>query len=120
MKNQVSSRELAEMMLRWEDLQAEIAQLEDNIKAAVLRAGASQQVGRVKARFSKGRKSYQYEDLARKALAAREEDPEAVISAFTEVKTRVDWRAMVADLGYKQDEIPYTQSDPRVTIKLEA
>lgn len=108
----MDARELAMAMLDYEKAQRKADELRAQVEAAVLEIGETQQVGNVKATYRNGRKSYDYK-------AAVKDDPGDIVLEYTETKTRVDWRALVLDgLGINKDEIPFTQSDPSVSVKI--
>ena len=56
---------LAEKMLEWRRLKLQFNEIEEQIKAAVLEQGKTVVVGDVRARYSKPRKTYDYEATAR-------------------------------------------------------
>ena len=111
----VDKRELAELLLSWEIEKAALDELEGKIKELVLTLGETQTVGYVRASYSKGRTTYDYE------LACRnhEADMNPVLVA-KHAKTTVDWRAMaLKSLGLAQAEIPVTKvGEPTVSIGL--
>ena len=101
----IDMRKLAEIMLEYEDHQRK-----EEIEKAVLGLGKSQVVGNVKATYYNGRKRYDYKD--------DNVDPE-LVEQFTEPKT--DWRKLVLEgLGVPKDDIPYSQSDPSVSVRIES
>jgi len=111
----VDKRELAELLLSWEIEKAALDELEGKIKELVLTLGETQTVGYVRASYSKGRTTYDYE------LACRnhEADMNPVLVA-KHAKTTVDWRAMAMEsLKLAQAEIPVTKvGEPTVSIGL--
>lgn len=112
--------ELAKTMLEYGELMAAAADLEERIKAAVLELQATQTVGNVKATYSGGRTSYDYEAAARAALAQMPM-PEAglVVDAFTETTVRTDWRALaLKGLQIAQEDVPAEKSAPSVRVVL--
>jgi len=97
-------------MLKWESIKKDLAIYEDAIMDTVLALGKTQTVGNVRASYSGGRKTYDYQAVA-------EDHPmvsEATVRLFTEPK--VDWRGICKHAGI--DEVPFTKSAPRVTVKL--
>lgn len=109
--------ELASKMLQWEAQKRALDALADEIIAAVLELGKTQVVGKVRATYSQGRKTYDYK------LAAMEKSaPAEVIAAHTTIipaTESVDWRGVCTAIELAVDEIPYNQSSPSVTLKLE-
>lgn len=109
----MNASELAQMMLLWEQKRVELDLLEAEIKTAVLTMGKTQTVGNVRATFSQGRKTYDYE-AAVKARGLNEASP-MVLSHAT---LKHDWRAVADELALT--DIPYTQGEPSVAVKLVA
>ena len=85
-----------------------LEQLETQIKEYVTESGNSVSHGRVQAKYSTGRKTYQYEKVGKGAN-------EDIIKACTTPK--VDWKTVckLADI----EEIPFSQAKPTVSIKVE-
>ena len=109
---------LAERMQAWEaaqriadEAQAEADLIAEGIKAEVLALGKTQVVGNVRATWKAGRKTYDYQAAAQQ-LASIE-----IIEAHTVPQT--DWRKVCETAQIKPDIIPFTQSEPSVTVKLE-
>jgi len=100
--------ELAHKMLQWEELTRKAQALEREITKAVLNIGKTQVVGNVRATYSKGRVSYDYETVGKTA-------PEEVIMRYTVPKT--DWRKVCQEAEL---EAPVAkQSPPSVRLKLQ-
>jgi len=74
-----------------------------------LQLGQTQTVGNVRATYSAGRKTYDYQEAMSKL-----DIPSYALDAFQEIKT--DWRAACKAFGV--EDIPFTQSEPSVSIKL--
>lgn len=108
--------ELAKLMLKWEVQRIILDELEAVIKDTVLKAGKTQTVGNVRATYSAGRKSYNYAYAA----TGHPRVNEAVESLYTKTSTTttIDWRAICKHAGIKGDELPFTQGDPSVRVKL--
>ena len=105
----MDNSELAKLMLDWEQAQTQADALKLKIQDAVLALGKTQTVGNVRATYSQGRKSYDYETGA-------VEHPAFTLDIATQhSKMVVDWRTVCKELGA---QAPFTQSDPSVTIKL--
>jgi len=96
---------LAAEMLEWERKRQELDELERRIKDAVMVLGKTQTVGNVRATYSKGRRSFDYQAAADGNL-------------FTEIKTVVstDWKGICEHVGI--DDVPFTQGNPSVSLKL--
>jgi len=108
----MKASELAARMLEYEQRKRELDALEAEIVAAVLETGTTQTVGNVRASYSTGRKSYDY----RAALDGRDA---AELLPWTEevpATVKIDYRAACKGLGV--EDVPYTQSEPSVTVKL--
>ena len=89
---------LTEKIARWEELKIEISKLEAEIKKEVCTLGKTQQVGNVKASFSKGRKTYNYEGIAKSVDASDE-----LITLHTQQKTVTDWTKLVKELSPSEE-----------------
>jgi len=85
-------------MARWEELKLEISKLEAEIKKEVLSLGKTQQVGNVKASFANGRKTYNYEGIAKVI-----DVPPEVMDAHTQTKQITDWTKLVKELSPPED-----------------
>jgi len=103
----VDASHLAGLMLEWEGKRKELDALEAEIRAAVLALGKTQTVGNVRASYTAGRKTYDYEAAVRGAAIPEDE-------WVTEVK--VDWKA-TADAAQLVAPVK-SQSEPSVTIKV--
>lgn len=105
----MNASELAAKMLEWEQAKRQLDTLTAEIQEAVLEIGQTQTVGNVRASYSAGRKSYNYET----AIEAADLSPGS-LGPF-EVVT-VDWRAACKGLGIT--DVPFAQSEPSVSVKL--
>jgi hypothetical protein len=106
----MNASELAQKMLEWEQIKRQLDTIGNEIEAAVLEIGKTQTVGNVRATFSNGRKTYDYQ-------AAADGHPmvsDATKSLFS--KTVIDWQAICQHVGIKK--VPFTQGEPSVSIKL--
>jgi hypothetical protein len=108
----MNASQLASMMLEWEEMRRRLDVVEGNIKAAVLEVGQTQTVGRARATYTGGRKTYDYEAAAKVYPFL---DP-AVVEENSKVV--VDWRAVCGAHTIPQEKVPFTQSEPSVTLKL--
>jgi len=102
-------------MERWAELKAKIIGLENEIKAEVLLLKKTQDVGNVRATFAKGRKTYDYESIAKSQAI-----PPGLLEANTQEKIVTDWRNIVKAMN--PDEEIMTQyckvGKPSVTLKI--
>ena len=110
----MNNSELASKMLEWESRKIEMDALEADIRSAVLGLGKTQTVGNVRATYSAGRRSFNYQ-------AAAERHPmvsTTTVGLFTTTKiiTTTDWKAICEHVG--AEDAPFTQGDPSVSIKL--
>lgn len=103
----MDSSELAMKMLEWEKLRKQLDVIEAEIRGAVLELGKTQTVGNVRASYSGGRSTYDYQSVGREA-------PLNMIIKHT--KTVTDWKAVCDALGEKP--VLVSKSEPGVTIKL--
>jgi hypothetical protein len=105
---------LTEMMEKYAQLRQEADVLEKAIRAEVQKLKTTIVHQNVRASYSCGRGSYDYEAIAREAQV-----PEALIAVHTRLIT--DWRAacMAIVLPGEVYRKHYTPGTPTVTIKLE-
>jgi hypothetical protein len=103
----MDASEIAKEMLRWETMKKELDALTSIIQEEVLQMGKTQTVGNVRATYSAGRKTYDYH------TAGAQADPEVwerhAIKSY-------DWKAICETAGIT--DIPFTQSEPNVSVKL--
>jgi hypothetical protein len=109
----MDANELAKKMLEWGDRKAELDALEEEIKVAVMELGATQTVGKVRASFSTGRKSYDYQRAVEsyEAQGLFTDDARKKYS-----KIAYDYRAICNELMIVA--IPFTESPPSVTLRM--
>ncbi len=113
MEPKIDTSRLAMKMLRWEEAQLFADGLRAEIETTVMAIGKTQTVGNVRASYSAGRKSYDY----RKAADGNWLISEAAVEQFTVTPPpKTDWRKVCNHVGIK--DIPFTQSDPSVRVKL--
>lgn len=110
--------ELAARMLEWEDTQRKADALRSEIEAAVMDLGKTQTVGNVRATYSAGRKSYDYRGAIDAAgqngfITTEALDPYTTV---VPASVSIDFRAACQGLGI--EDVPYTQSEPSVSVKL--
>lgn len=111
--------ELAILILQWESTKFKLDRIEEKITAAVLDLGESVTVGNVKARYSKGRRSLDYETPCRahdrfdaEVVNFTTEIPEEIIPA----STKIDFTALAKMLGVKP--VVLSQGEPSVKMEL--
>jgi hypothetical protein len=109
----MNASELASKMLEWEQAKINLDALEAEIKRGVLALGKTQTVGNVRASYSKGRVSYDYQTPVEAGVESGEIDPDA-LTVYQSIKT--DWRKACQALGL--DASIVKQSAPSVSIKL--
>ncbi len=111
----MNASELARKILYWENLRREADEVAEVIEAAVLEGGETVTVGNARASYSAGRKKYDYQGAAIEWGA-----DEHTIEAHTSTKTvtTTDWRQVCFDTKSASSDIPFTKSDPKVTMKL--
>jgi len=110
----MNANELATAMLEWSEKNLELALLTAEIETAVLEIGKTQNVGNVRATYSKGRKRYNYE------AGAAEVDP-STVTRYTVTPEPIEpvpvtnWKALCKGEGIFA---PYTQGEPSVKVKV--
>jgi len=137
----VDMSELAATMLQWEQTQRQADALKELITATVLDIGKTQNAGNVRASYSKGRKSYDYEASIKTAEAAGRLEPgclapfetygvdyKAAVDGFKAAGligdgdlgpfgvVSINWRDACKELGL--DAVVVSQKPPSVTVKL--
>ena len=112
----MDSKELAQKMLAWGELQEQAAELEAEIKAAVLEIGKTQNVGNVRATYSNPRKTYQSWE---QAVLEKETENNGFPYADYEVKTvTVDWQKLATDYKIERKAWVDETAKPSVTLKI--
>lgn len=106
----MNATELAKAMLEWEEMQRKADELAEAIKNTVMKIGKTQTVGNVRASFRSSIKRYDYQSAADGHPAVRE----ATLELFT--KKSIDWRGVCKHAGI--EDVPFTQSEPSVSLKL--
>lgn len=102
--------ELARRMLEWQDAQAHADLLKMEIEAAVLELGKTQTVGSVRATYSAGRKSYDYEAAWKAGGYGTGVDIEKY------QRTTYDYKSACLDAEIQ--DVPFTQGAPSVSLKV--
>jgi hypothetical protein len=108
----MDASELARTMLEWEKVQREADRLKALIQDAVLDLKATQTVGAVRATYSKGRKTYDYQGAIEAAEESGDLDWED-LEPFEEVK--LDYRRACNTLSL---DVSCKQGKPSVSLKL--
>jgi hypothetical protein len=103
--------QLAMLMLQWEVKRRELDDMEAAIASAVMDMGETYNVGNVRATYSEGRKTFQYEIAARNL--PRNDEWKAVVKNATREVT--DWRTVCTEL--EVEVISFTQGKPSVSVK---
>ena len=104
----LNSRELAEAVLKYEDLFRELKSLERDILDAVLYYEKSVELSNIRAKYSEGRKSYDWEGYI---LEMKSTFDETVLSGLlqkhskTKTSTSVAWAKIADDLGIKSSDL---------------
>lgn len=101
--------ELSELMRLWRAARTEIDAIEQQIAEQVLKLKKTQDVDDVRASYSGGRKTYDYQ-------TACKDVPAEVIEAYTKIEKKVDYRALCKEEGI--DAPVLNQTPPSVTLKL--
>ena len=107
-----TASDLAHALLDWETNRRELNALEVDITAYMLETGKSAQVGDVRATYYAGRKTYQWEQAARD-----HKFPYELLVQYE--KPTYDWKGICEHLGITQENCPFTDTGPRVTLKLD-
>ena len=107
----MNQSELAQKMLEWETLVHELDELGKEIEDAVLELGKTVDAGNVRASYSGGRKKFNYEKAGWDARYAH-------IQRYTTTHQKTNWKKVCEAAGYEMEDIPFTQSEPTVTLKL--
>ena len=105
---------LAAKMLEWEKIKGQLDALTKEIQGAVMEIKTTHNVGNVRATYSQGRKSYEYSTAILRAQITTEQ-----LKPFTKTipaTSVVDFRTACKEL--KIEDIPFTQPEPSVTVKL--
>jgi len=111
----MDSKELAQKMLAWGELQEQAAELEAEIKAAVLEIGKTVTNGNVRATYSNPRKTYQSWDEA-----VMEAEPEGLDpKAYEVVTVTTDWQRAAKDYGIERKAWVDENAKPSVTLKVQ-
>lgn len=105
----MNATELAQAMLKWQELMDQVKLLEADIKTAVLEIGKTQTVGNVRASYSGGRRTFDYQTPG---LAA----PVTLIADHTRTETITDWKSVCEVAGI--EPVVIDQSPPSVIIKM--
>ena len=105
----MNKSELTAKMLEWEFKKNELDALESQIKNEVMHMEESFDAGNVHARFTGGRKTFDYKGAAKSV-------PAETIEPFTITVITTDWKAVCDYVGIK--EIPFTTGNPSVSLSI--
>ena len=114
--------DLAYLMLKWEEDSIDLVNLAARIKTAVLQQGQTVVAGNVRATYRKGRKSYDYEAAAAvrdDVISPAKWEEVRLTHTQTITTTKTDWRGLCTGLSVSAQDIPFTESEPSVSLKLE-
>ena len=106
----MNASELANLMLKWEELRKQLDDIEATIRLEVLAVGKTQTVGNVRATFNNGRRTFDYETPA-KPIA-----PPELVMQHTEIIEKIDWKSICDEVG--ATPILVSQTEPSVNVKL--
>ena len=106
----MNASELANLMLKWEELRKQLDDIEATIQSEVLIVGKTQTVGNVRASYSNGRRTFDYETPA-KPIA-----PPEIVVQHTEIIEKIDWKKICDAVG--ATPIVVSQTEPSVSVKL--
>lgn len=108
---------LAATMLAWEQKKAELDALEKVIQNDVMEIGKTQTVGNVRASYSGGRKTYNYQTTAY-AAGATPDDVRDFTSQPPTPAPVTDWKGVCESLGIDKERTFHDKGRPSVTVKL--
>ena len=118
----MDSKELAQKMLAWGELQEQAAQLEAEIKAAVLEIGKTVTNGNVRATYSNPRKTYEsWQDaVARERNIGEDAEVMVLVENFTTIPAPyTDWAAIGSAIKIERKAWVDENAKPSVTLKLQ-
>lgn len=116
---------LTDKLNKWKELQVQINHLQEKqaaiaaeIQTEVLALGKTQKANGVRATYTTGRGSYNYQD-AIESCNLQAEILEGIKQEFS--KTSYDWKAMALSLNLEDDYLKrfYTPGTPSVKLQLE-
>ena len=119
---EMDASELAKKMLEWESKKRELDALEAEIKDAVMALGNTQTVGNVRATYSAGRRTFDYQtpvnvEHVRAEAAGEDVRVNEVCAAIAHTsKTVIDWKAACEALGL--EKMLEKEGAPSVALKL--
>ncbi len=107
----MTAPELKKMMSSWKSQKEQLDLLETTIKTEVLKRESTFETDDATATFRKGTRKFNYEcDTV--VMSA----PLQLVEVHTKVVSKIDWKAICSTLKIK--DIPFTQSDPTVSLKV--
>ena len=104
--------ELPQLMHQWREAKATLEAIEQQISKQVMALGKTQNVDNIRASYSNGRKTLDYQ-------GACKDVPQETLDAYTKVipeSRKVDYTALCKGEGIKAPEL--SKSAPKVTLKL--
>lgn len=106
----MDANEVAKLMLDWGDLKDKMDAIEKQVSDYILAQETPKTivVGRIRATYSQGRRTFDYP-------AACKDVPPEVIEKHTRIEEVTDWPEIAREFDLK---VPYTQADPKVTLKI--
>jgi hypothetical protein len=104
--------ELTKKMLEWEEKKKELNILEKEIQEEVFLMRETFRAGNIIAKFSKGKKTYDYEAVGQDA-------PEKLIEENTEVVEKINWKAICDAMGINKKIIPFKDGTSSVKLSIE-
>ena len=107
MSIKMNANELSKLMLEWGDKRAELDTIEAEIAAEVLEMGMSFTVGNIRASYSVGRVTKDYE-------AVKVRFPPEIVEKHSSVT--VSWAKACEEAGIEAPE--KSKSEPSVTVKI--
>lgn len=101
--------ELTTMMLEWEKHKRMLEDLEELIKQEIFRMEESFDAGNVHARFSGGRRTFNYQEAGKAA-------PKEIIEKHTTTVVTTKWNEVCKEA--KIEDIPFTMGSPTVSLSI--
>ena len=108
----MNNLEFAKAMVRYEELHKELKALEAQITDHVMGLEQTQEIGNVKARYSKGRTSYNYEMITSDYPL---DTLKPYIAKHSKMIEKIDWRSICKELDYD----PPIANEPTPYVKVE-
>ena len=106
----MNASELANLMLKWEELRKQLDDIEATIRLEVLAVGKTQTVGNVRATYNKGTRTFDYETPSKPIT------PPELVKQHAETIEKIDWKSICKKVG--ATPIVVSQTEPSVSVKL--